>query len=134
MEANKPLVFSFICRSKALKREWDGSIRFVSLKDPYKMTVTARGYQYNMVFGEGINENYLCIPNWNIGAEIVRLDDRYWNREHIMNAYPDLNITDLDTIVESLAAAQKILERYRLGEFDEYLTVKESEKSKYRTL
>lgn len=73
------------------------------------MTVSAHGCSFNIIFGHGICSNYLCIPNWNIGAELSSFDDRFWNREGIRRASADLSDIELNSIVDTVAEVKRYI-------------------------
>ena len=41
------------------------------------------GLVYHIITGKHRYGNYICIPNWDIGSELVGFDDRFWNYERL---------------------------------------------------
>lgn len=103
------MVIAYKSHSDLYKESWIGEIEFLRLSDPYKMIVRARGSRFDVIFGKGINGNYICIPNWQIGTEIVSLKDRFWNRESLRRADDDISDVDVDSVVDALVAAGNYL-------------------------
>lgn len=50
---------------------------------PYEADFEIDGFSYHLIFGPQINGWFLCVPNWNIGAELAHPSDTFWNFESI---------------------------------------------------
>lgn len=70
--------------SAASKTPWTGEIIPIRLdSEPYEAEVSARGSYFHLIVGHHAYGNYICIPNWDIGAELVSLSDSFWNLERL---------------------------------------------------
>lgn len=59
-------------------------------------------YSYHLIYGTQINGWYLCVPNWQIGIELSRPDDSFWNRGSLLRAgVDDLTTTILVSALEA---------------------------------
>lgn len=83
---------------------WKGTICPMQPFDPVDYEVCARDSMFHIILGCYSGGHYLCIPNWNIGIDIVDADDCFWNFGHLTSAYPNLNRVDAVSIVNALAA------------------------------
>ena len=72
--------------------------------EPYEMALTtARGYYYHMIFGNQINGNFLCIPNWHVGCELAGLDNISWNMDSLLQCgIQQIVYEDISAIVYAL--------------------------------
>ena len=66
-------------RSNSKQKE--GLIHVINLENqPYEIEIMANGYCFHTIFGKSNMKNdFLCIPNWNLGCELVSYKDRHWN-------------------------------------------------------
>ena len=65
-------------KSKILRKQ--GFIWLINIKtEPYEVMIDAGGYTFRIVFGRHSKGHFLCIPDWNVGCEILSYKDRYWN-------------------------------------------------------
>lgn len=72
--------------SAASKTSWTGEIIPIRLDSaPYEAEVSARGSCFHLIVGHHAYGNYICIPNWDIGAELASLSDSFWNLERLSN-------------------------------------------------
>ena len=72
--------------SASSKTSWKGAIRPIQLQQaPYEMEVTARGSSFHLIVGRHAYGNYVCSPDWDVGAELAALSDLFWNRERLGN-------------------------------------------------
>ena len=53
---------------------------------PYEVTLEICDYRYHLIFGRQINGWFICVPNWNIGAELAHPSDTLWNRTSLCKA------------------------------------------------
>ncbi len=83
---------------------WQGTVCPLLPFKPADFEVCARDSMFHIIIGSCNNGRYLCIPNWNIGIDIVDPDDCFWNFGRLTSAYPDLNRVDAISIVNAIAA------------------------------
>lgn len=103
------MVLEFQSHSDECQESWSGEIILLQDTEPFQMIVNAHGYSFNIIFGHGICCNYLCIPNWNVGAELSSFDDKFWNKESIRRASADLSDIELNSIVDAIAEANRYI-------------------------
>lgn len=61
-------------------KQCTGLIRIIKLdREPYEIEITVNGYDFHAIFGTQKKGNYLCVPNWELGCELVSYKDRRWN-------------------------------------------------------
>lgn len=98
--------YTFICRYMPEKgmKPWTGTITPMLPFEPRDFEVCARDSMFRIIIGGYSCGRYMCIPNWNIGMEIVDPDDCLWNYGHLISAYPNLNRVDAISIINALAA------------------------------
>ncbi len=100
----------FTCTDNDLffPQTWRGKIRLV---DPLsgEMEVSARGSYFHIFCGRYCNGFYLCIPNINVGTDMAKPSDTFWNREHLENCFPSLSRVDIISITEALAAVDSYI-------------------------
>lgn len=103
--------FSYQCHGhQNMKPQmWTGHIRLLRLTPPYEMEINTRGSYFHILFGPHKYGHYICIPNWNIGTEIARLSDRFWNLERLMDICPKLSTVDAVSISDALAAVAEYI-------------------------
>lgn len=85
-------------------KPWKGTICPLLPFEPVDYEVCAQGSTFHIIVGSHSNGQYLCIPNWGIGMDIVDPDDCFWNYGHLTDFYPNLSKTDAISIVNALAA------------------------------
>lgn len=102
--------FTYICKGYLDDQieSWAGSICPLMPFDCNEYEISARGSCFHLIIGRHYYSNYIYIPTWNIAMDISYLDDRFWNREHLLQAYPDLSPVDAISIVEALVAIKHI--------------------------
>jgi len=65
----------------------EGTITTINLDQaPYEAVLEISGYSYHLIFGRQINGWFICVPNWNIGAELAHPSDIFWNKTSLSNA------------------------------------------------
>lgn len=65
----------------------EGTITPINLAQaPYEAVLEISGYSYHLIFGRQINGWFICVPNWNIGAELAHPSDAFWNKSSLSNA------------------------------------------------
>lgn len=63
---------------------WIGEIIPIQLRnEPYEVEVSARGSYFHLLIGHHAYGNFICIPNWDVGTELVSLSDSFWNLERL---------------------------------------------------
>lgn len=88
-------------------QSWEGRLRILRDGEPWEAELEARGSYFHLIVGNHAYGNFICIPNWNVGTELSRLDDLFWNAERLRN-YTSMKSVD----VCSVAAALKQLAVY----------------------
>ena len=78
---------------------------------PYEMNLDARGYSFHLIFGNQVNGNFLCIPNWQFGCELADLDDKSWNMDFILHADSQLDYEDATAITWALSVVSSYIDR-----------------------
>lgn len=98
--------FTFLCKDDTgiTTESWEGSICPLMPFDCTEYEITAHGSCFHLVIGQHCYSRYIYIPTWGIAMDISYPDDRFWNREHLLQAFPELSLVDVSTIVEALAA------------------------------
>ena len=87
--------------------ECDGQIFLMKDLNPLEMDIYANNWRFHTIVGRQIqNGNYICIPNWNIGTELVRLQDKFWNCERLCN-YTNLAKDNAIAIASALAVLDR---------------------------
>lgn len=99
------------CYLDSQKKEQSGGIELLSDSEPIEMDVEANGWTFHVVVGEHQNGRYICIPNWNIGTELSRLNDEFWNRERLCN-YTELHPDNVEAVVRAIAVADEWIKKY----------------------
>lgn len=101
--------FTYICQNTFSKNNesWTGTICPLMPFDCNEYEITARGSCFHLIIGKHYYSNYIYIPTWNIAMDISCLEDCFWNREHLLQTYPELSPVDVISIVEALVAIKK---------------------------
>lgn len=94
----------YTCCRKTGKRtlKWLGRIKIISEGNPIEAEVCARGSSFHVLVGVHSYGNYICVPNWNVGAELAELRDVFWNRESLLHA--GLKTMDACSVADAVAA------------------------------
>ena len=94
----------FKCKNK--KESWAGHIRYIKNHGShYEMYVESRS-SLMIIFGETSSGNFLCVPNFNVGCELVELSDRFWNKERLTSVLGEI---DGITVEEALYTVSKLI-------------------------
>ena len=94
----------------SIKETWDGVITSINIeRQPYEAEITARGSCFHIIFGKHMYGNYICIPNWNAGTEIVNTNDVFWNYERL-KTYTKLNGVDACSVAYALKKLGELIE------------------------
>lgn len=94
----------FRCKTK--KESWVGHISYLkNYGSHYEMYVESRS-SLIVTFGETRSGNFLCIPNFNVGCELVHLRDRFWNKERLISLLGEVDGT---TVEEALNVARGLI-------------------------
>jgi hypothetical protein len=83
------------------------NLEILSSTQPYELNLTANGSRYHILIGSHHHGNFICIPNWSIGAELAGLTDTFWNLESLSK---HLNFTDAHCIANGLSLASRLLD------------------------
>ena len=87
-----------------------GTIKPIQLdREPYEITLEARGYSFHLIFGSQINGNFLCIPNWQFGCELGDLTSKAWNLDSILRTESQLEYEDATAIIWGLSFASELI-------------------------
>jgi len=78
---------------------------------PYEMDLDARDYSFLLVFGNQVNGNFLCIPDWQFGCELAELEDKSWNMDSILHADSHLDYEDATAISWALSVVLTYIDR-----------------------
>ncbi len=92
------------------KEAWQGTIRLIRLNPPvFEAEVEARGSSFHILFGRHAYGNYIVIPNWNIGTELSRLSDVFWNTERLRQYGGKISRVDVCSISYALSELGKYI-------------------------
>ena len=53
------------------------------IKDIHHIGVNCNGNYYSLIFGKYVNGGFFSIPNWNVGGELAKFGDIFWNTESL---------------------------------------------------
>lgn len=85
---------------------WECSLELISYQPPYyEAVIKGNGSSFHVITGPQINGNFLCIPNRQIGCELSRLSDVFWNSGQLRR---HLNETDTRTVTVGLSYLPEI--------------------------
>lgn len=88
----------------------EGEIRPIQLDhEPYEMSVNTYDHGFHLIFGSQINGNFLCIPNWQFGCELSRLDNKAWNMDALNWDESRIVPEDMPAIVWALAEVAELI-------------------------
>ena len=82
-------------------QSWEGRLRILRDGDPWEAELEARGSYFHLIVGNHAYGNFVCIPNWNVGTELSRLDDLLWNAERLRN-YSSMKSVDACSVAAAL--------------------------------
>ena len=80
----------------------NGTIQFVKKDNLIEAEIVANGWTFHVIVGRHKYGNFICIPNWNIGSELAKLSDYFWNYERLRN-YTTLETGNASVIASALA-------------------------------
>ncbi|MBP3295971.1 MAG: hypothetical protein J6M27_05270 [Lachnospiraceae bacterium] len=84
-----------------------GEIEILSGREPLELEVNANGWMFHVITGKHDHGGrYLCIPNWNIGSELAKLNDEFWNEERLLG-YTALHPDNVRAVVKALAVTDR---------------------------
>lgn len=99
-------MITFTCKEReSIPGQWDGTLRILRAGNPCEAEISARGSRFHLIVGKHAYGNYVCIPNWNVGTELSRLSDTFWNRERLRE-YSQMKEVDICTVVTALAVLE----------------------------
>lgn len=79
-----------------------GEIRLLSDDDPLELEVEANGWTFHVIAGtQSYGSRFLCIPNWNVGSELAKLNDELWNEERLFE-HTTLHPDNVRAVVRAL--------------------------------
>ena len=93
-----------------------GEINLYTNCDPLEMDIYANNWRFHTIVGRQESGNYICIPNWSIGSELVLLQDEFWNCERLCN-YTSLEKDNAIAITRALSAIDKWLKSHNQSSF-----------------
>lgn len=89
---------------------YKGTIKPIRLdREPYEITLEARGYSFHLIFGSQIYGNFMCIPNYQFGCELAGLTNKDWNLHSMLQVDSLLDYEDATAIVWGLAIASNYM-------------------------
>lgn len=89
---------------------WDCTVDLIDQHDSFcEALIEGKGSSFHVIAGPQINGHFLCIPNWQIGCELGRLGDVFWNSEQLMR---HLNRIDTRTVAVGLSHLQDIVDYF----------------------
>ena len=80
-----------------------GNICVLKTGNPTELEITANSWTFHVIVGKHKYGNYICIPNWNVGSELSRLNDYFWNYERLCK-YTSLKKQNANVIASALAS------------------------------
>lgn len=103
--------FTYTCKGyiDGTMESWNGSICPLLPFDCTEFEVSSRGSCFHLIIGKHSRSNYIYIPTFALAMDISYLDDRFWNREQLHEAYPQLSPIDVISIVDALAAIKEYI-------------------------
>ena len=60
-----------------------GEVKILSAGSLLELDICANGWDFHAIIGSHRDGRFLCIPNWDIGIELSRLGDSFWNEERL---------------------------------------------------
>lgn len=73
---------------------------FFEAKILFETNINANGYSHLVIYGKHINGYFCCIPDWNVGCEMVEPNDTQWNYQSLCKT--GLNQSDAKIIVQEI--------------------------------
>jgi hypothetical protein len=86
----------------------NGLIDIIEQNPTIEAEIQANGWSFHVIIGTHMNGNYICIPNWNIGSELGRLEDTFWNKERL-EKYTSLGEENSKIIAAALAKLSAVI-------------------------
>lgn len=66
------------------KERWQGEIWLIGHSGAcYEAEITGRGTYFHVIAGKHRYGNYICIPNHDVGSELSKFRDLFWNTERL---------------------------------------------------
>lgn len=78
-------------------------------QEPYEANVETMGSSFHLIFGHQINGFFLCIPNWQFGCELARLDNEDWNINSMLSRTTRITYEHATAIARALSLIEKQL-------------------------
>lgn len=96
----------FECRNE--KSTWKGSFKNLSIHGSYfEADISGRGSSFHIIAGRYENGGFLCIPAWQVGCELARYHDLFWNCEQLEGL---IGIVDAITVVTAIRRISYLVE------------------------
>lgn len=102
--------FDYQCQgdSDMERKTWKGEVQIIRMdSNSFEAIVEARWSTIQLICGHYSYGNYVCVPKWGIGSELVKLSDRFWNLERLILNSPGLSRVDAISIIDALVAIDK---------------------------
>lgn len=100
---------TFLCKDG--KKSWEGSVtRLNDYGSHYEFTIQSRS-SIMVLLGESSSGYFACMPDFNAGCHLARLNDVFWNKERLTAA-----LGKIDGITVAYAL-QFLAEKIRYPEF-----------------
>ena len=89
-------------------QKWEGTIKLIIKRGRYiEAVITGRGSYFHVITGPHMNGYFICIPNYEVGSELVKYDDVFWNKERLGRS---MSIIDATTVAMGLKHLKEIIE------------------------
>lgn len=98
----------YICKMKEGNRLtcWTGEIQILSCRSGQcEAEINGRGTYFHIIAGRHKYGNYLCVPNHDVGCELSRFGDLFWNTERLSE---HMRKVDAITLATGIAEIPKI--------------------------
>lgn len=94
----------YICydydQTKEPKQPWIGRLNLYGVSGAaYEVEIMGRGSSFHAIVGRHRYGNYICIPDHEVGSELSRLTDVFWNWERLSK---QMNEVDAATVAHAL--------------------------------
>lgn len=81
---------------------WTGEVRILSCRNGQcEAEIEGRGSYFHIIAGRHKYGNYLCIPNIDVGCELSRFGDLFWNTERL-----SLHMRKVDAVTIATGVAE----------------------------
>lgn len=100
----------YICILKdgSRKETWTGELHLLrGGSGQYEAEINGRGTYFHILAGRHKYGNYLCIPNHDVGCELSRFSDIFWNEERLSRL---MRKVDAVTVAAGLAHLSTVID------------------------